>query len=121
MEMIFDRLARFAARTTRWVLTLPAPRTAMSGDLVGQDADIVRAVGAVVIDAATAKRCWRTRDVAHDAILRLGSPLGRHVAYGVAYAFERWRTSDQRLYGWHRATGLIVAFVLLPIALAGRT
>lgn len=34
-------------------------------------------------------------------------------AYRVAFDMRRWRSLDQKLYGWHRAAGLIVGFVLL--------
>ena len=33
--------------------------------------------------------------------------------YRAAFAVRRWRSLDQKFYGWHRAVGLIAGFVLL--------
>lgn len=36
-----------------------------------------------------------------------------------AFTAHRWRTKDQRLYGWHRAIGLSCGFILIALAAAG--
>ena len=37
----------------------------------------------------------------------------KRAAWRVMFDVRRWRSTDQRLYGWHRAIGLIVGFALL--------
>lgn len=36
-----------------------------------------------------------------------------------AFAVSRWRTRRQRIWGWHRATGLIAGIALIIVALSG--
>jgi uncharacterized iron-regulated membrane protein len=36
-----------------------------------------------------------------------------------AFSYRRWRTTEHRLYGWHRAVGLTVGLVFLAIAFTG--
>lgn len=49
--------------------------------------------------------------VAVIAGLRIAWP--RRGAWRTAFAWRRWRSIDQRLYGWHRAIGLAAGLVLL--------
>lgn len=35
------------------------------------------------------------------------------------FSFSRWRKTEHRLYGWHRAAGLTVGFIVIGIALTG--
>lgn len=49
--------------------------------------------------------------------LRIGWP--RREAWKTVLDAGRWRTPSQKLYGWHRAIGLIFALVLTVLALTG--
>lgn len=49
--------------------------------------------------------------------LWLGWPRGR--SWTLAFRPSHWRTARQRLYGWHRMAGLLVALALVIVPLAG--
>lgn len=40
-------------------------------------------------------------------------------AWKFVFAADRWRNTEQRLYGWHRAVGLTLGLVLVPVVAAG--
>lgn len=58
-------------------------------------------------------------------VLVVGLIVGLWIAWPKAggwkfvFTANRWRTRDQRLYGWHRAIGLAFGLVLVPLAAAG--
>jgi uncharacterized iron-regulated membrane protein len=84
---------------TRWVYWLHL--TLLSGD-VGKK---VSGVIAIVLIAVL--------------ILGLWISWPKRGAWKFAFTVNRWRTKDQRLYGWHRASGLACGFVLIALAAAG--
>jgi uncharacterized iron-regulated membrane protein len=43
----------------------------------------------------------------------------RRGAWSSVFSFRRWRKREHRLYGWHRATGLVAGFLLIGFALTG--
>lgn len=43
----------------------------------------------------------------------------RRGQWGAAFAARRWRTRLQKLFGWHRAVGLVAAIALILLALSG--
>jgi uncharacterized iron-regulated membrane protein len=43
----------------------------------------------------------------------------RRRQWAAIFAIANWRSAPQRLYGWHRATGLATALALLLIAISG--
>lgn len=45
----------------------------------------------------------------------------RRRAWRAAFEVRRWRSRVQRLYGWHRLTGLCAAVVLVLLAITGAT
>lgn len=49
--------------------------------------------------------------------LYLAWPRRNH--WGLAFAFRKWHSRLQQLFGWHRATGLCAAIALLLLALSG--
>lgn len=54
-----------------------------------------------------------------ELVLGLWVAWPRRGAWRSAFATTRWRTSDQKLYGWHRALGLALGFPLLIAASTG--
>ena len=58
-------------------------------------------------------------------VLLSATALGLYIAWPplrawkYTFSYRRWRSKDQKLYGWHRAVGLCAGFILVVLALTG--
>jgi uncharacterized iron-regulated membrane protein len=89
----------FGGEITRWVYWLHL--TLLSGDTGKKVSGII----AIVLVTGL--------------ILGLWIAWPKRGSWKFVFMANRWRTKDQRLYGWHRAIGLAFGLVLVPLAAAG--
>jgi len=89
----------FAGSALRWIDML---HMSMLGERTGE---ILIAVSGLVLFSSVLVGLW------------VGWPPRQ--GWKSAFSFRRWRTGDQRLYGWHRALGLAVGGVLVALTLSG--
>lgn len=83
----------FTGSATRWLYTVHETL------LLGERGETLVGVSGILLLTGTITGLW------------LGWP--RRKAWRAAFAYPRWRSAAQALFGWHRMVGLVVGFALL--------